>query len=1420
MTRTQDQPAGITLRCTVLDGRRGARHDIRVEAPGGATVAALVEALRRYDPDLAADESEGVVVGDRLVPASHPLATSPILDGCIVVLGTAPPAAVSGALRLDVVAGPDSGRSYPLAPGDHTIGRCEPADLTLDDAQVSRQHVRITVTPTGVTARDLGTTNGTTFEADPRDPVAVTELGSSPTAVPVGAQLRIGASRVLVRVPVVRPATTRVTSRGRIEVNRPPRQQPALRPVALTAPARPAAPDPAGIPWIAMAVPFVLSVGAAWLLRQPTYLLFGLMSPVVLAGTSVVDRLSRRRRRRRDERRWVEQTELVQRRASLALAEELSALRRQVGDPATLLRAACTPSSRLWERTAVSEDLLVVGLGTGEVPSARLSWGADGEQRFEPAQATAPDDGTNGAHETGRLVGADPSDLPPVRPTLLDAPVTVSLVEHRHLGLSGDRRMVLRSTRWIIGQLLVGHGPETLQVLVLTREPDTWRWTRWAPHDVATGHRSTSETARRLDDLLRQRHELWDGSPWHGPRLVVLLDGEQLAELPGVADCLGRGPEVGVHVLALAPDAESLPAACGAVATLAADGTGVLRGRGSPTRLTIDGVRAAWAETVARALAPVRDATPAQGRLPSDVGLLSLLDVDGTDPSAVETLWRARPRSTRAIVGADRDGAMSIDLADDGPHVLVAGTTGSGKSELLRTLVASLALVNRPDELTFVLVDYKGGSAFLGCEQLPHTAGLVTDLDDQLAARALAALDAELRRRERLLQQSGCRDLAAYVTLRDQGREVPALPRTVLVIDEFRVLATELPEFLDGVVRFASTGRSLGVHVVLATQRPAGVVTADIKANVNLRICLRVRDRGDSDDVLDAPDAAAIDPETPGRGFARRGGEALVDFQTARVQTRTAAPPTGVEVRALDAPRAQPAADRDGASDLAHVVAACRQAAERLGIASAQPLWAAPLPERLPVATLEQRASTQLTAGAAPLGLVDLPRQQRQTVLGWHPVHDGHLAVAGASRTGRTTTLVTLAAGLVRRWSPADLHLHVLDAGSGGLARLRCTPHAGTVVAGDRPREVARFLARLTDEVADRRRSRAGSPALVLLIDGWEALVSRLEDVDHGRPVDDLLSLLRDGEPSGLRAVVTGGRGVLLSRVSAVVSDRLLLRPSDPTDLLLAGVAGAAVPAEQPAGRALRPADGAQVQLALPPAWAAIAETARPWPGDRAMTGSRRPLRLQPLPPDVDVSELRLPPRPTPWALVGVGGDEPVPVGIDLATERVVLVAGPPGSGRTTALTTMARSLHQQGARVLALCRETSPLRKGPWRSAWFDESGSLPSGLIPQASVVLVDDAERLDGPTESLLLAAAADPRQSVVVAGLTSALLGSYRGLAGLARSQRTGVLLRPESPTDGDVLGVRADLFDETPPGRALLVVRGSSTPVQVARSPSP
>ncbi|WP_255371605.1 FtsK/SpoIIIE domain-containing protein, partial [Cellulosimicrobium sp. CUA-896] len=276
---------------------------------------------------------------------------------------------------------------------------------------------------------------------------------------------------------------------------------------------------------------------------------------------------------------------------------------------------------------------------------------------------------------------------------------------------------------------------------------------------------------------------------------------------------------------------------------------------------------------------------------------------DGPDaaPTDLET-WVARRwkdaagrdhRALRTPLGVGADGAVvSVDLVADGPHVLVAGTTGSGKSELLQTLVAGLALGRSPAELTFALVDFKGGASFGACGRLPHVVGQVTDLDAGLAGRALAGLRAELHRRERVLADAG----AASVD------ELPAgtLPRLVVVMDEFRALADDLPDFLPGLLRVAAQGRSLGVHLVLATQRPAGAVSADVRANITLRLALRVVDAADSRDVVDTPHAALVPARTPGRLVLRCG----------------AAPPVACSARAPGPPcgqaRPERARPRDG----------------------------------------------------------------------------------------------------------------------------------------------------------------------------------------------------------------------------------------------------------------------------------------------------------------------------------------------------------------------------------------------------------------------------------------------------------------------------------------------------------------------------
>ena len=274
--------------------------------------------------------------------------------------------------------------------------------------------------------------------------------------------------------------------------------------------------------------------------------------------------------------------------------------------------------------------------------------------------------------------------------------------------------------------------------------------------------------------------------------------------MPGLATVLGEGP--GVRVVTICGDTTTarLPAECGAVAGADDAGRLVLRVTGGHdcNAVVPDGVGATWCEATARGLAPLRDETAGDGAaagLPPSVHLVELLaraGLDATDPAALARSWRRRPRATTVALGSTPSGTWTVDLRTDGPHVLVGGTTGAGKSELLQTLVAALALANRPEEMSFVLVDFKGGAAFGSCASLPHTAGVVTDLDAHLTARALESLAAEVRRRERALAEAGVADLEAYQQLSDTG-SVPSLARLVIVVDEYRALAEELPDLMD-----------------------------------------------------------------------------------------------------------------------------------------------------------------------------------------------------------------------------------------------------------------------------------------------------------------------------------------------------------------------------------------------------------------------------------------------------------------------------------------------------------------------------------------------------------------------------------------------------------------------------------------------
>ncbi len=276
--------------------------------------------------------------------------------------------------------------------------------------------------------------------------------------------------------------------------------------------------------------------------------------------------------------------------------------------------------------------------------------------------------------------------------------------------------------------------------------------------------------------------------------------------------------------------------------------------------------------------------------LPRAVSYVSLIGKDFMDnPQAVADRWKENNSvhatavanrkdngTLRALVGSKGVEPLYLDLKNEGPHALVGGTTGAGKSEFLQSWVMGMAAAYSPDRVSFLFVDYKGGAAFADCLHLPHTVGLVTDLSQHLVRRALTSLRAELHYREHLLNRKKAKDLLALQ--READPEAP--PYLIIIVDEFAALATEVPEFVDGVVDVAARGRSLGLHLILATQRPAGVIKDSLRANTNLRVALRMADEDDATDILGVPTAAYFDPSIPGRGAAKTGPGRIQGFQT------------------------------------------------------------------------------------------------------------------------------------------------------------------------------------------------------------------------------------------------------------------------------------------------------------------------------------------------------------------------------------------------------------------------------------------------------------------------------------------------------------------------------------------------------------
>ncbi|GAY10164.1 type VII secretion protein EccCa [Pseudonocardia sp. N23] len=846
------------------------------------------------------------------------------------------------------------------------------------------------------------------------------------------------------------------------------------------------------------------------------------------------------------------------------------------------------------------------------------------------------------APETGPLDGIEPVTAAALRrflgrhsvvpdlPVALDMRAGATVWLERVGADPGPARSLARA---IVAQFALWHGPDAAVVAVLAADPAPWDWAKWLPHNARTGTVDALGPCRLVtsdpDELRRLlAADVAARPPGPGPaepHVLVVVDGVE-----------GPGPwagAAGVTVLRVgappgrraAPSVVRLAVAAGRLGRVAPDGT--ITPVGVPDSLDV-----AEAAALARRLARFRPS----GAVVADDGvpvaaqdLPALLGVPGrpaaADLVAVRARWRRTPADRlRVPLGVDEHGRpLLLDLKESaqggsGPHGLCVGATGSGKSELLRTLVLGLAATHDPADLNLVLVDFKGGPTFLGLSALPHVSAVITNLADELTLvdRMADALAGEITRRQELLRAAGnLTGVAEYAAVRAERPDLPPLPALLVVVDEFSELLAQRPELIDLMVMVGRLGRSLGLHLLLASQRLEEGRLRGLESHLSYRIALRTFSAAESRAVLGVPDAHLL-PPVPGAAFLSDGTGELVRFRSSYVSGAPADVPAAgagparrpmlftaatVAEPVLD----DPPPDGSGPDPGVTVLDGFISAAAGLGPA-AHRVWLPPLAQPPPLDELGPPTGPAPSAPWAAIGVVDRPYQQRREPL----VVDlsgaaGNVVVVGGPRSGKSTALATLVLALARTHTPAELGVHAVDLGGGTLAQLGGLPHVGTVADRGDPdlvrrtvAEVAGLVARrerlfrdagLTSVEAFRARRAAGGfadePAtdVLLVVDGVLALRTEFEDVEAR-----LQGVAAQGLGYGVHLVVGAGRwSELRPAVKELLGTRVELRLGEPGESEVDRRRAATVPTRP--GHCLAP-DGAAAIVAAP--WTSGRDTA------------------------------------------------------------------------------------------------------------------------------------------------------------------------------------------------------------------------------------
>ncbi len=1345
--------------------------------------------------------------------------------------------AVGDALvSLDLMGGPEAGRFVLLSAGLFTLGSKPTNGITIMDPALAAEHAVLRVQADGQVAISV-TGEPSRVEVYGAPIVSVAPLSSADV-------VRIGATTFAVR-PIAAALAPDRDLLGQVPFHRTP-----YRPVVISArdigelgPV-PKQSTQRRFTIATLLLPLGSGVAMAAISHRPEFLLLTGLAPIVMVYNWFDDRRHGRRSFTKQSADFRAATAAYVANVHDAIEAEERERRQAAPDLSELHRRAHYRTRSLWERDRTAADLLTVRVGLGTLPSLVTVLVDERGDTTLHDEAVAALDGFNIVH---------------------DVPVTLSLTNLAAVALWGERNPVERLAASFLLQTVCLQSPDDVVIAaaLAPSRADVLDWLKWAPHSRASSSplagahvvhsREAAEglLARLIEVLVRRRQSPIGSSK--GPWLFIVLDERLDLDAALVSQLLDQLEGGDASVLWIGDHDHRVPRQCAAVVDVVASGSSRVWFTDPARPALAVGVELAnpqGARRAALALAPVRDASAASATaaLPRAVSLMEALGTDTMSAEVVAALWAASdPDGLCAPIGQGANGPFTIDLVRQGPHTLIAGTSGAGKSELLQTMVCSLAANYSPDRVTFLFVDYKGGASSADFAGLPHTVGSVTNLGVGMARRALTSLQAELNRRMTVME-GRAKDLAEFT--RACPWEAP--PRLVIIVDEFATLAKELPDFVAGVVDIAQRGRSLGIHLVLATQRPAGAVSENILANTNLRLGLRMLDPADSVSALGSPDAADIPVPLVGRALARTGRRELTAFQTAwgGAPMRPAAEQRrAVEVRSFDGSITVPVAgpkDMANAPTQLHAVVA---AATKAHVESGRPLprrpWIDPLPDCVLVA--EPRRPSADPGRVVTIGLVDRPEHQTQDAATVDLDETGGLIVIGMGGAGKTTLLRSAALDIVSQGSPDEVVVFGLDAAGRGLSPLKALPHTALIASADDLEAVTRLLSYLQTEIERRRmllanaevdslttlrkvRPSESPPRIVLLIDGYGSFQAMCDSPELFGWVQVLQRIVTDGRAVGLHVIMTVDRRMAIpSALASAMAARVVLRMADAESLVDSGVLSSVakqVDLSLPGRAVFGRADLMQVAVAGGEDPTLQTATIDQRVDQLRQAYSSTAFAPASLPVSCDVGD-----RSAPWHVaLGLQDLTGSMVDLDLSSSDLV-ISGPPGSGRTTAAVTVARGLAASGVRNVVLVstdadnvQGVSVLCSDEQRQRLIaDLQASLSGPQTREPAMVLVlDDADRLDDPELATLLdKIVRDDRVRLITTVDSRAVAGGYQpGWIGELRRVRRQLLLQPTGPSDVTaVTGVRATLRPGVafPAGRGVLVTERAAIIVHVSSS---